>query len=171
MLIIWNCTKPISDCQRQKEDLRFRDHSADASFCFFFAPVSNCIFTVWASQCEENMGCPEGCGSPVEKCWPNRQARRIPLAPGHPIGASSIPVGTRSLLAKSSVLYLCFRWRGKGDDGIVSAAWQSGRQTLFRGSRAGGFCGTILANRRNCSSQAELDCANLRLTGEGSKGI
>ena len=28
---------------------------------------------------------------------------------GFPIGASSIPVGTRLSLGKSSVLYLCFR--------------------------------------------------------------
>ena len=27
-------------------------------FVFFFAPVSNCIFTVWVPTCEENMGCP-----------------------------------------------------------------------------------------------------------------
>ena len=71
--------------------MRSHDHSADASFCFFFAPVSNCIFTVWVPTCEENMGCPEG---------------NIPFGSGFPIGASSIPVGTRFCSAKSSVLYL-----------------------------------------------------------------
>ena len=82
----------------------------------------------------------------------------------HPIGASSIHVGkgslegnsvplggrfpkegsaflgTRLSLGKSSVLYLCFRltrergWRRTLRCGRV---WQ---QTLFRGSRTGGFC-------------------------------
>ena len=42
-----------ADNQHQKEDLRLHDPSADASFCFFFAPVTNCIFTVLASPCEE----------------------------------------------------------------------------------------------------------------------
>lgn len=32
-----------------------------------------------------------------------------PVAAGFPIGARSIPVGTRFCFAKSSVLYLCFR--------------------------------------------------------------
>ena len=32
-----------------------------------------------------------------------------PLCSGFPIGASSIPVGTRFSIGKSSVLYLCFR--------------------------------------------------------------
>ena len=32
-----------------------------------------------------------------------------PLGSGFPIGASSIPVGTRFSVGKSSVLYLCFR--------------------------------------------------------------
>ena len=65
-----------------------------------------------------------------------------PFAAGFPIGARSIPVGTRFCFAKSSVLYLCFRltrergWRHTLRCGRV---WQ---QTLFRGSRTGGFCDT-----------------------------
>ena len=68
------------------------------------------------------------------------QRGKAPLALGHPIGARSIPVGTRFCSAKSSVLYLCFRltlergWRHTLRCGKV---WQ---QTLFRGSRTGGFC-------------------------------
>ena len=59
---------------------------------------------------------------------------------GFPIGARSIPVGTRFCSAKSSLLYLCFRltrergWRRTLRCGRV---WQ---QTLFCGSRTGGFC-------------------------------
>ena len=62
------------------------------------------------------------------------------FAAGFPIGARSIPVGTRFSAGKSSVLYLCFRltrergWRRTLRCGRV---WQ---QTLFRGSRTGGFC-------------------------------
>lgn len=37
------------------------------------------------------------------------QRGTAPLALGHPIGVSSIPVGTRFSAGKSSVLYLCFR--------------------------------------------------------------
>ena len=35
------------------------------------------------------------------------QRGKAPLSLGHPIGASSIPVGTRFSVGKSSVLYLC----------------------------------------------------------------
>jgi len=71
---IANCSKSISDYQRQKEDLLLHDSGADASFCIFFAPVANCIFTVWAPLCEENRGCSEGCN---------------PFGSGFPIGGSS----------------------------------------------------------------------------------
>ena len=100
------------------------------------------------------------------------QRGKAPLALGHPIGASSIPVGkgslegnsvplggrfpkegsaflgTRLSLGKSSVLYLCFRltrergWRRTLRCGRV---WQ---QTLFRGSRTGGFCDGGLRHKR-----------------------
>ena len=71
-----------------------------------------------------------------------------PVAAGFPIGARSIPVGTRFCFAKSSVLYLCFRltrergWRRTLRCGRV---WQ---QTLFRGSRTGGFCDGGLRHKR-----------------------
>ena len=43
-------------------------------------------------------------------CEENEGLQREPLfAAGFPIGARSIPVGTRFCSAKSSVLYLCFR--------------------------------------------------------------
>lgn len=66
--------------------------------------------------------------------------REHPFDAGLPIGARNIPVGTRFCSAKSSVLYLCFRltrergWRRTLRHGRV---W---RQTLFCGSRTGGFC-------------------------------
>ena len=55
--------------------------------------------------------------------------RGLPFGSGFPIGASSIPVGTRFSVGKSSVLYLCFRLTpGRG--------WlrhlQSGQMTVDR---------------------------------------
>ena len=53
---------------------------------------------------------------------------------------ASRPVGTRFCSAKSSVLYLCFRLtrkRGWRRTLRCSRVW---RQTLFCGSRTGGFC-------------------------------
>ena len=41
----------------------------------------------------------------------------IPFCTGFPIGARSIPVGTRFCFAKSSVLYLCFRLTRKRGGG------------------------------------------------------
>ena len=107
----------------------------------------------------------------------------------HPIGASSIHVGkgslegnsvplggrfpkegsaflgTRLSLGKSSVLYLCFRltrergWRRTLRCGRV---WQ---QTLFRGSRTGGFCDV------SYSTNAGFLRSKIRLAGKGSEGI
>ena len=88
-----------------------------------------------------------------------------PFAAGFPIGARSIPVGTRFCSAKSSVLYLCFRltrergWRRTLRCGRV---WQ---QTLFCGSRTGGFCDG------GYSTNAEFLRSKIRLAGEGSRGI
>ena len=117
------------------------------------------------------------------------QRGKAPLSLGHPIGASSIPVGkgslegnsvplggrfpkegsaflgTRLSLGKSSVLYLCFRltrercWRHTLRCGRV---WQ---QTLFRGSRTGGFCDV------SYSTNAGFLSSKIRLAGEGSRGI
>ena len=83
------------------------------------------IFTVWVLA--------------AKKIW-GVQRGAISFDAGFPIGARSIPVGTRFCFAKSSVLYLCFRltrergWRRTLRCGRV---WL---QTLFRGSRTGGFC-------------------------------
>lgn len=87
------------------------------------------------------------------------------FAAGFPIGARSIPVGTRFCFAKSSVLYLCFRltrergWRRTLRCGRV---WQ---QTLFRGSRTGGFCDV------SYSTNAGFLRSKIRLAGKGSRGI
>lgn len=55
------------------------------------------------------------------------------LCSGFPIGARSSPVGTRFSFGKSSVLYLL---RPLTLEGLSHHA----RQTLFGGSRTGGFC-------------------------------
>lgn len=106
-------------------------------------------FAVCICTCEENEGL----------------QREHPFAAGFPIGARSIPVGTRFCFAKSSVLYLCFRltrergWRHTLRCGRV---WQ---QTLFRGSRTGGFCDV------SYSTNAGFLRSKIRLSGKGSRGI
>ena len=78
---------------------------------------------------------------------------------------ASRPVGTRFCSAKSSVLYLCFRltrkrdWRRTLQQGRV---WQ---QTLFRGSRTGGFCDAGYV------TNAGFLRSKIRLAGKGSRGI
>ena len=106
-------------------------------------------FAVCICTCEENEGL----------------QREHPVAAGFPIGARSIPVGTRFSAGKSSVLYLCFRltrkrgWRHTLRCGRV---WQ---QTLFRGSRTGGFCDV------SYSTNAGFLRSKIRLAGKGSRGI
>ena len=106
-------------------------------------------FAVCICTCEENEGL----------------QREHPFAAGFPIGARSIPVGTRFCFAKSSVLYLCFRltrergWRRTLRCGRV---W---RQTLFCGSRTGGFCGV------GYGTNAGFLRNKIRLAGKGSRGI
>lgn len=138
-----------------------------------------------------------GMGAPLCKsridshCTDRRGVQRgkAPLALGHPIGASSIPVGkgslegnsvplggrfpkegsaflgTRLSLGKSSVLYLCFRLtleRGwlRYLQHKADCSWQS----LLGGSRAGGFC--TVTDEIGICSQGEI-----LLSGEGSRGI
>ena len=87
------------------------------------------------------------------------------FAAGFPIGASSIPVGTRFSAGKSSVLYLCFylaRKRGWRHTLQQDRVW---RQTLFRGSRTGGFCDV------SCGTNAGFLRSKIRLAGKGSRGI
>ena len=104
-------------------------------------------FAVCICNCEENEGL----------------QRENLFAAGFPIGARSIPVGTRFCFAKSSVLYLCFRltrkrgWRRTQQWGRV---W---RQTLFRGSRTGGFCDV------SYSTNAGFLRSKIRLSGKGSR--
>ena len=56
------------------------------------------------------------------------------LGSGFPIGARSIPVGTRFSFGKSSVLYLLRPL-------TLERGCPHARQTLFSVSRTGGFCG------------------------------
>ena len=98
--------------------MRLHDSGAEASFCIFFAPVANCIFTVWVPPCEEKCRCPEGCN---------------PFGSGFPIGASSILVGTRFSFRKSSMLYLCFRLT------LERGCHRTG-QTVSCGSRRTNIC-------------------------------
>ena len=49
--------------------MRLHDSGADASFCISFAPVANCIFTVWVPRCEENCRCPEVRNPLCSRCW------------------------------------------------------------------------------------------------------
>ena len=106
-------------------------------------------FAVCICTCEENEGL----------------QREHPFDAGFPIGARSIPVGTRFCSAKSSVLYLCFRltrergWRHTLRCGRV---W---RQTLFCGSRTGGFCDV------SYSTKAGFLRSKIRLAGKGSRGM
>ena len=73
---------------------------------------------------------------------------KIPFDAGFPIGARSIPVGTRFSVGKSSVLYLCFRLTRKRGWWCTLRCGRVWRQTLFRGSRTGGFCGGGLRHKR-----------------------
>jgi hypothetical protein len=66
------------------------DYMAKIAAFFYFQAVA---FAVCICICEENEGL----------------QREYLFAAGFPIGARSIPVGTRFCSAKSSVLYLCFR--------------------------------------------------------------
>lgn len=106
-------------------------------------------FAVCICTCEENEGL----------------QREHLFAAGFPIGACSIPVGTRFCSAKSSVLYLCFRltrergWRHTLRCGRV---WQ---QRLFRVSRTGGFCDAGYV------TNAGFLRSKIRLAGKGRKGI
>ena len=77
---------------------------------------------------------------------------------------ASIPVGTRFSAGKSSVLYLCFRLtRERGRRTLQQGrVWQ---QTLFRGSRTGGFCDA------GYGTNAGFLRSKIRLSGKGSRGI
>ena len=97
---------------------------AQASFLHFLSKHYKSAFAVCICTCEENEGF----------------QREHPFDAGFPIGARSIPVGTRFCSAKSSVLYLCFRLTRKRGWRCTLRCGRVWRQTLFRGSRTGGFC-------------------------------
>ncbi len=122
---------------------------AQASFCIFRAGMTSCILQFVHTLARKMRDC----------------KGNIPFAAGFPIGACSIPVGTRFCFAKSSVLYLCFRLtrkRGWRHTLRCSRVWQ---QTLFRGSRTGGFCDV------RYSTNAGFLRSKIRLDGKGSRGI
>ena len=106
MLIIWNYTIPHFRLSASKEDLRSNDQSADASFYIFFAPMLNCIFQfrhrsvkkIWVSKWGRVSGVDLNEWNFLNH-RSSRQARRSPLALGHPIGASSSPVVRRFFAA------------------------------------------------------------------------
>ena len=88
-----------------------------------------------------------------------------PLGSGFPIGASSTPVGTRLFPGKSSVLYLRFRLTpGRGWLRHLRLGQMGRGQTLFGGSRTGGFCADT-EEIRICTE------GKIHLAGKGSKGI
>ena len=89
-------------------------------------------FAVCICTCEENEGL----------------QREHPFVARFPIGARSIPVGTRFCFAKSSVLYLCFRLTRKRGWRCTLRCGRVWQQTLFRGSRTGGFCDGGLRHKR-----------------------
>ena len=120
-----------------------------ASFCIFWAGIASCLLQFVYAPARKMRDC----------------KGNIPFAAGFPIGARSIPVGTRFCFAKSSVLYLCFRltrergWRRALQQGRV---W---RQMLFCGSRTGGFCDV------SYGTNAGFLRSKIRLSGKGSRGI
>ena len=88
--------------------------------------------------CTNIKGCPEG---------------HSPFDSGFPIGASSIPVGTRLSLGKSSVLYLC------GADGRRNCS--TPRKVRLQLRRSGGkgcpFWGSI-SDRKRLAGGANMHC-------------
>ena len=103
-------------------------------------------------------------GDTAKKIW-GVQRGSPPLCRGVSNRGASRPVGTRFCFAKSSVLYLCFRLtrkRGWRHTLRCSRVWQ---QTLFRGSRTGGFCDV------RYSTNAGFLRSKIRLDGKGSRGI
>ena len=114
-----------------------------------FFPFQAVAFAVCICACEEN----EGLQREYSFCrWVSNRG-------------ASIPVGTRFSVGKSSVLYLCFRltrergWRRTLRCGRV---WQ---QTLFHGSRTGGFCDV------SYSTNAGFLRSKIRLAEKGGGGI
>ena len=76
-----------------------------------------------------------------------------PLALGHPIGASSIPVGTRFSVGKSSVLYLC------GADGSRNCS--TPRKVWLQLRRSGGKGCPLrdsISDRKRLAGGADMHC-------------
>lgn len=66
---------------------------------------SLCLFYLFGQECIQCVGA----GWIATARTGGVSKGEYPLGSGFPIGASSIPVGTRFSAGKSSVLYLCFR--------------------------------------------------------------
>ena len=156
-----------------------------AEICPLSGQISVPVFPVRA-------GAHPSCWNRMDSHCTNRwgiQRSAVTLALGHPIGASSIPVGkgspernsvplggrfpkegsaflgTRLSLGKSSVLYLCFRLTPeRGWLRHLQPGQRGSGQTLFGGSRSGGFC-AITDEIGICTG------GKIRLTGKGGKGI
>ena len=100
------------------------------------------------SLCTNIKGCPEGHSS---------------FGSGFPIGASSIPVGTRLSLGKSSVLYLC------GADGSRNCS--TPRKVWLQLRRSGGkgcsLRGSISDRKRLAGGAASTVCQPCHLRNKG----
>lgn len=100
------------------------------------------------------------CENRMDSLCPDRlsvQRGTAPLALGHPIGVSSIPVGTRFSAGKSSVLYLCFRLTSeRGSQWHLHYKSAYSFRSISVGSRKGKF---------------SSDTHKIRLSEKGSKGI
>ena len=100
--------------------------------------VQNKIAVLYMHRRRKYIKCPEG---------------RSPFGSGFPIGASSIPVGTRFSVGKSSVLYLC------GADGSRNCS--TPRKVWLQLRRSGGkgcpFWGSI-SDRKKLVGGADMHC-------------
>ena len=125
----------------------------DAGFLlFFFAPVANCIFTVWVPPCEEKCRCPEGCN---------------PFGSGFPIGASSTLLA-HDFARQSLVCYtFCDRDAGKELSPYRTDhfLWQQKDEYL----QAREACGYSFFGCRRCG-KAEVTDRRCCIAG-GAKGI
>ena len=165
--------EPVRCCNSIKESSSTTRVSCDrtAFFCIFRAGNASCLLQFVYAPAREMRDCKGRSRLSARSAL--QSASRFGVSTGDPrsfdagfpIGARSIPVGTRFCFAKSSVLYLCFRltrergWRRTLRCGRV---WQ---QTLFRGSRTGGFCDV------SYSTNAGFLRSKIRLSGKGSRGI
>ena len=110
--------------------------------------VQNKIAVLYMHRRRKYIKCPEG---------------RSPFGSGFPIGASSIPVGTRFSVGKSSVLYLC------GADGSRNCS--TPRKVWLQLRRSGGkgcpLRGSISDRKRLAGGAASTVCQPCHLRNKG----